>query len=304
MISIIIPYYNRPEKIKRCLNSVLNQTYQDFEILVVDDHSTIPLTLDADSRIKVFRNQKNLGPGLSRNVGLDNAKGVYIAFLDSDDYWHEDFLQITLKNIQENTGVAFVYAKTIAFAKEREYPKRNENSYLETILPNILIEKRGWNSSSSLWNNNIIKNIRYVNTKNWEDYVFDVEVGLINNKIKFIDEYLVFCDSGGDDRLSKLNYFNRSLEKTHSLLKIYDLLKFSNYLNNQRLKNTIIYEFLSALEILKQHNYHDEVLNNDILNSLKDLQNIIAFNFVKYVFKRINNKASPRLLNKIKKKFY
>lgn len=304
LVSIIIPYYNRPEKIKRCLNSVLNQTYQDFEILVVDDHSTIPLTLDADSRIKVFRNQKNLGPGLSRNVGLDNAKGVYIAFLDSDDYWDEKFLNTTLETIKKNKGVSFVYTKTIAFDDNKEYSKRDGSSYLETILPNILIEKRGWNSSSCLWEAFLIKNIRYHNTRNWEDYIFDVEVGLENNKIKFINEYLTYCDAGGEDKLSNINYFDRSLEKTYSLLKICMLLKDSEYMRNQQFRFEIIKELITSLEIIKHYNYTENNLDEKILEALGGLQNKIFFNLVNLSYKGLNKRMAPRVLNHIKNRFY
>ena len=97
MTSIIIPYHNRPVKLKRCLNSIFQQTYQDFEILIIDDYSKTPLQLEVDNRVRILRNRKNLGPGLSRNVGLDNAKGEYIAFLDSDDYWDKEFLALTTK---------------------------------------------------------------------------------------------------------------------------------------------------------------------------------------------------------------
>ncbi len=304
MVSIIIPYYNRPERIKRCLNSVLNQTYQDFEILVIDDHSTISLVLDIDPRIKVFRNQKNLGPGLSRNVGLDNAEGEYIAFLDSDDYWDEKFLNITLQTIKKDKGVSFVYTKTIAFDEYKEYSKRDDSSYLETILPNILIEKRGWNSSSCLWNAFFIKNIRYHNTRNWEDYIFDVEVGLENNKIKFVDEYLTYCDTGGEDKLSNINYFDRSLEKTYSLLKICMLLKDSEFMRNEQLRFKIIKELITSLEIIKHYNYTENNLDEKILEVLGGLQNKIFFNLVNLSYKGLNKRMAPKFLNHIKKNFY
>jgi len=93
LVSVIIPYYKKKNYIKTALNSVLNQTYQNFELIVIyddPDHSDLPLLLEfekLDNRIKVLVNKKNLGAGLSRNEGINIAKGKYLAFLDSDDVW-------------------------------------------------------------------------------------------------------------------------------------------------------------------------------------------------------------------------
>ena len=99
MISVIIPTYNTALLIGRTLRSVLDQSCQDFEILIVDDCSTDD-TLDAvrridDPRIRIFRQEENRGPAAARNRGLSEAKGEYCAFLDGDDYWEPDFLKET-----------------------------------------------------------------------------------------------------------------------------------------------------------------------------------------------------------------
>jgi glycosyltransferase involved in cell wall biosynthesis len=85
--SVIIPTYARPEFLARAVGSVFAQTVQDFEIIVVDDCSPSTLDLPIDPRIKVVRNQQNLGVTISRNVGLDNVVGDIVAFLDDDDWW-------------------------------------------------------------------------------------------------------------------------------------------------------------------------------------------------------------------------
>lgn len=90
-VSVIIPTYNRAHLIGRAIQSVLDQTYQDFEIIVVDDASTDEteevVKSFADDRINYTRHQKNKGGGASRNTGIKVAKGKFIAFLDSDDEW-------------------------------------------------------------------------------------------------------------------------------------------------------------------------------------------------------------------------
>lgn len=98
MISVIIPVYNVEQHLDRCLNSVVDQSYQEIEILIVDDGSTdnSPLIIDKwrekDKRIRCFR-KKNEGLGSARNYGLQRASGQYLTFLDSDDWWKTDFLE-------------------------------------------------------------------------------------------------------------------------------------------------------------------------------------------------------------------
>lgn len=104
MISIIIPVFNVEEYIGRCVESVLNQTYQDFEILLIDDGSTdksgeiCDEYVSKDSRIKVFHVENN-GAATARNVGIDNAKGEYISFIDSDDFVAPQMYEILINNL-------------------------------------------------------------------------------------------------------------------------------------------------------------------------------------------------------------
>nr|MBD5376416.1 glycosyltransferase family 2 protein [Bacteroides sp.] len=95
MISIVIPLYNKAHKIEETLNSVLAQTFQDFEIIIVDDGSTdgsaeIVAELK-DSRIRII-SQENAGVSAARNRGIQESKGEYVAFLDADDQWYPEYL--------------------------------------------------------------------------------------------------------------------------------------------------------------------------------------------------------------------
>lgn len=97
LVSVIMPIYNRERIMDRAITSVLNQTYSNFELLIIDDAST-DNTLDSlisydDSRINIFSNDVNKGASYSRNVGLKNAKGKYIFYLDSDNTWQKDYLE-------------------------------------------------------------------------------------------------------------------------------------------------------------------------------------------------------------------
>ena len=108
--SVIIPLFNKETYIKATLNSVLNQTFSDFEIIIINDGSTdesfeIVKTFN-DERIQLIH-QENLGLCASRNIGIKKAKGKFVAFLDADDLWMEDFLQtiFNLINLQKSYSV-------------------------------------------------------------------------------------------------------------------------------------------------------------------------------------------------------
>lgn len=85
--TVIVPAYNRQEFLDEAVASVLGQTFPDFELIVVDDHSPIPLKVPDDPRITLLRNQTNLGKSVGVNRALEQAAGEVVAFLDDDDAW-------------------------------------------------------------------------------------------------------------------------------------------------------------------------------------------------------------------------
>lgn len=109
-VSVIIPTFNRPEMLARALHSVLSQTYQDFEVIVVDDHSimqSVAKTVQAfgDRRLRYIRHCRNLGPSAARNTAIDSATGQYLAFLDDDDHWLAPKLALQLQALEQYDAV-------------------------------------------------------------------------------------------------------------------------------------------------------------------------------------------------------
>jgi len=104
-VTVIIPLYNKGSYIHRALNSVFTQTFQNYEVIVVDDGSTdngpdVAARFN-DPRLRLIR-QANAGPGSARNRGVDEAQGKYVAFLDADDEWLPEFLAYSLTNLQNH----------------------------------------------------------------------------------------------------------------------------------------------------------------------------------------------------------
>ena len=140
LISVVIPTYNRAHLIKRSATSVLNQTYKNLELIIVDDGSTdnTKEVIDSlnDKRI-VYVKQANQGVSTARNNGVAIAKGEYIAFHDSDDVWHLDKLEKQIQAIQNNNA-DFVFCKILKIGNlmKREEPKYIKEGFLpKNILP-------------------------------------------------------------------------------------------------------------------------------------------------------------------------
>ena len=108
LVSVIIPYHKKIDFIDKSIDSVLNQTFQNFEIILIyddnefDELDYIKNLANKDPRIKLIINKKKLGAGVSRNIGIDHGKGSLIAFIDADDMWKKNKLEIQVEFMEKN----------------------------------------------------------------------------------------------------------------------------------------------------------------------------------------------------------
>jgi glycosyltransferase involved in cell wall biosynthesis len=143
LISIIIPAYNAENFLAETIDSVLNQTYANWELIVVNDGSTdntlkiIKQYCEKDARIKII-DKKNEGVSIARNKGFKNTSGAYLAFLDADDKWHEDNLSEKLKVLQIKTEIGLVHADMQFMSEnsdiQKEYFSGKEGNILKSLL--------------------------------------------------------------------------------------------------------------------------------------------------------------------------
>ena len=216
---------------------------------------------------RILINKNNLGVAKSRNKAIKQSKGEFIAFLDSDDYWHADFLKISLKYLQHST-YTFVFSNTIAFGTGITRNKRNFINAPNSIFPDLLVNKRSWATSACLWQKKIIGQTRFINSRNWEDYVFDSEVALKNNKIKYIPHNLCFYDLEGDDKLSKGSTGETKNERLYSVVKLFDVLKKTAWLKNKKIKFFFLIEFYKTLENYHFSNLKPKIKKKEVMNRL------------------------------------
>lgn len=137
-ISVIIPLYNKGKYIVRALDSVLAQTYQDFEVVVVDDGSTdngSALVAEyEDPRVRILY-QANAGPGAARNYGVRNSRSPYLSFIDADDEWLADFLRLSIEAIETHPQCSL------------SVTSRYEGPLREDITPRFI----GWGHHTGEW---------------------------------------------------------------------------------------------------------------------------------------------------------
>lgn len=216
LVSIIIPVYNLEDYIENCLNSVVNQTYRELEILCIDDGSTdnsaekIKAFAEKDPRVK-YLYQENAGVSAARNKGLDEATGEYVMFVDGDDYIHFQTVEILLKEITQS-GYDMVCAKYIftSILNEKMVPINEYNVF------NIKISDAFCNSTDyiykTVWGKliktSVAKKVRFpVGISNGEDRYYMIMLFENEIRIKSIDVVLYF-------------YFNRENSATSSTFKI------------------------------------------------------------------------------------
>ncbi len=144
-VSVVLPTYNRAQYLDRAISSVLNQSFSDFELIIVDDASTDDtekvVSMFNDDRIKYIKNEKNLGGAGARNVGIKHAKGDFIAFQDSDDEWHPEKLKEQMEVFKKaEPDVAVVYTAFIRKVGDKEFivpppsvKKKEGNIYRELL---------------------------------------------------------------------------------------------------------------------------------------------------------------------------
>lgn len=162
LISVIIPTYNREKLIERSINSVLNQSYKNLELIIVDDYSSDNtekiIEKYTDKRLHYIRLEKNSGACVARNVGIENANGDYIAFQDSDDVWHENKLEIQLDYMKKNNAEVS-FCNFIQYKNNektpKEIPQNCPSGFIEyqTLLMKSLVSTQCLMAKKSCFNN-------------------------------------------------------------------------------------------------------------------------------------------------------
>ena len=201
LVSVIIPVYNTAKHLPTCLNSIINQTYQNLEIIVIDDGSTdnsseiIKQYNEKDNRIKAFT-QKNQGLSAARNTGLKNATGKYVTFVDSDDMIETNMIEkllLALEKTKSDISVCSFKERTTN-GKEKHF---NKNNYSRKVLNTeqalkAMLKEQGFMLSATmkLYPLNFFKNVSFPVGKLHEDVGTTYRLFLKAKQIVFIPDEL------------------------------------------------------------------------------------------------------------------
>jgi glycosyltransferase involved in cell wall biosynthesis len=185
LVSVVIPIYNSKSWILETLNSVFEQTYDKFEVIIVDDGSTDKTREILDkyikkNKIKYFY-QKNKGPAAARNLGASKAKGKYIAFLDSDDLWKKEKLQIQVDFLVDNPEYKLVFSNVDVIDEEKKFLFKNKNlvpKHEKKLIKEFFMGNINMNTPTILVDKNTFKKIGGFSEEllHREDHFFLMEI--------------------------------------------------------------------------------------------------------------------------------
>ena len=287
--SIIIPVYNVENYIKRTLDSVFKQTYKDFEVIIVDDGCTDnSITLAKEYDVKII-NEDHVGVSQARNIGQKHAKGEYLLFLDSDDYWNKDLLANINKSLKNKPDVVRFQVRTVTDNKEKiDYKEKR------------FIGLNGIDAFSKIVNFNFIESIwcYAIRREYYEKEKFQFKKGKIHedfgltpliimkaktiNSISYIG-YNYYRRSGSimntpdyswtKRKVKDFYYHYRNLKKEANKIKG-DTTIFKSYIANSMLKKICELEkddYNKYRQILKKENVEKDLLTDTTSRKIKKL---------------------------------
>lgn len=241
LVSIVIPTFNRSVLIIETLNSVLKQTYINWECIIVDDGSTddtgevVNDFIKNDERMKFYRRPDNIpkGPNSSRNYGILMSHGDYIISLDSDDWLLENHLEEKIGVLRNNQNIDAVLSKTIMVNDDKKIIKKeNRTTLSDNLIEDFITLKISWYMHDIMWKKAFLEGKMLYNEKllKWLDRDFHIRRLIEKPNIYFVDEYLSLYRIHENSNSSNSNY--KVLETRHNaVINILDLLKEKNVLS-------------------------------------------------------------------------
>ncbi|MDD2225311.1 MAG: glycosyltransferase family 2 protein [Candidatus Shapirobacteria bacterium] len=203
LISVQICTYNRANLIKEAIQSVLDQTYENFEIVIIDDASTDNteevVKSFSDSRIKYFKNEKNLGIAKNRNIAVQRSSGKYIAILDSDDLWNDSKkLEKQIRFLEENLSVGVIGTQAYKIDLKGNILGKLKKELTEKNIRKKILSTNQFVNSSVLIRKKIIE-----------------EFGGYDESLSGIEDYDLFLKIGQKYQFQNLASFSTSYRTGH-----------------------------------------------------------------------------------------
>ena len=245
LVSVIIPYYKKRNFIKETVLSVINQSYDYLEILIIyddinlNDLEFIKQISKLDNRIKIFNNNKRLGAGLSRNIGIGQSNGKYIAFIDADDTWVSDKLSDQISFMKKNN---FQISHTSYFIMDEKKKIIGQRKARDLLSINEVLKSCDIGLSTVIIEKEVIikTGAKFPQLITKEDFVFWLTLLKKNYKFYAIDRNL----TNWRDSKNSLS--------SSTIRKLFDGFKVYNYYMNFNVIKSIYYLICLSLNYLKK----------------------------------------------------
>lgn len=287
-ISVIVAVYNTEKYVGKCLNSLLNQTYQNLEIIVVEDGSTdnskkVLEKYSNNDKIKLIYNKKNSGLSYSRNIGLENATGDYIGYIDSDDYVDLDYYEKLMQAIIDNKAeIAICDMKILYEETNMEVISRCCNSE-EFNIYNVVNNGLAASACNKLFKKELISKYKFAEGKVNEDIAVVIPTLVSAKKIAYANTYYYYVQRGGS--IQNSGFSDKRFDIFYGVKTTLERIKDNK--DYESLKDAIVYNQLVVLllyVIPKEKNWkrRKEILKkyNELVTEYQIRQNHIFWTFL------------------------
>ena len=240
-IDIILPNFNSSGYIKETIKSIIDQTFKNWKLIIVDDCSdkktrTLLKKFSKNKRIKIYWLKKNKGAGYCRNYAIKKSKSPYLSFIDSDDIWKKDKLETQLR-FMENNNYLFTYTNYETFGKKIKFISPAKEYDFKKFVNDTSIC-----TSTMIIKKNILKNIKFINSEICEDYFFKCKI------LKICNAYCL------DDYLTKYRIRKNSLQSS-SLKNFYWIWKINREYNKFNFLENFFSLFFISINSLRKYGF-------------------------------------------------
>ena len=246
-VSVIIPYYKKKKYIVKTLYSVLNQTHRNLEVIIIyddknlDDLKFIKKEIKGKKNIRIFKNNQNIGVGLSRNKGIKISKGKYIAFCDADDLWKKNKVEYQIK-IMKNKKLNFFHSNyNIIDSNDKKIGQFEINN---KIRYNDLLKSCDIGLSTVIISKKLLNKHKFCKLKTKEDYNLWLDI-IKKEKIFFGTQKILTSWRETNNSLSSSSF--QKIKDAYSLYNHYQ--KFNSLISSFYVIKLIFFAFIKKLKI-------------------------------------------------------
>lgn len=282
-VSIIVPVYNVEKYLDKCLNSLVNQTFKDIEILVINDGSTDNSQAIIDKYQAQYPEllssflKENGGQGSARNLGLEYAKGDYISFVDSDDWLDLDFIEKSYNSaIKNNSDIVICDMFDFCDDGTKKFYNCTKYNSVYEVTPS---------ASNKIFKKSFIGSLKFIPDKWYEDFDFTTKLLFNNPTISVVSDTFYNCNV----RINSTMNNNNSLKNLDMIYVLDDLKQYAinNNLYNENIIKYLIFDHILITTINRVNNQHSknkkEVLNKLTEYCRNNLNNYKALHFYQNV---------------------